>query len=196
MVNSHHIGRMTLGLYNTYDPTRFSEAHRRVLSRLGPVATAFNCNICLFGFPLPDDIKTPGDLTAWLSGATTIGEGGQYFIDLAEAGRVSIFPYPKKGFPPQLGRVFATTRKPDAKKDISPQETAGMLSKGCSILLLFGLGPQGLPESVRSMAEYHLDITSSGISMETCTALAAVPAVLHSLSSPTFGISGHPSGNP
>ena len=28
-------GRMTIGLYNTYDPTKFREAHRRVLARSG-----------------------------------------------------------------------------------------------------------------------------------------------------------------
>ena len=185
-------GRMTLGLYNTYDPVRFSEAHRRALVRIGPVATAFECNVALFGFPFPGEIGTPAELTAWLAEGTSIGEGGQYFMDLAENGRVSMFPYPRKGFPPQLGMVVATTRKPEPAKALSPEEAANMLSGGKSLLLLFGLGPHGLPQDVRSTAARHLDITSRGISMETCTALAAVPAVLYTLSRGTFAHSPNP----
>ncbi|MDG6221286.1 MAG: DUF531 family protein, partial [Candidatus Thermoplasmatota archaeon] len=177
------IGRMTIGLYNTYDPKRFAEAHRRVLVRVGPVATAFECNVALFGFPFPEDIRTPVELAEWLSAGTSIGEGGQYFIELAEAGRVSLFPYPAKGFPPQFGDVVATTRKPDGKKSISAAEVASRLAGGRSCLLVFGLGPHGLPEKARDICNEHLDITGKGITLETCTALGIVPAVLHTLAS-------------
>ena len=176
------LGRMTLGLYNTYDPVRFAEAHRRALARIGPVATAFECNVALFGFPFPKEIRTPAELTKWIAEGTSIGEGGRYFMELAEAGRVSLFPFPNKGFPPQLGKVIATTRKPDAKKSIDANEAAHMLRSGRSILLVFGLGPHGLPDKVRGTAEHHMDITGRGITLETCTALGIVPAVLSTLS--------------
>ncbi|MCD6461307.1 MAG: DUF531 family protein [Thermoplasmata archaeon] len=171
-------GRITLGLYNTYDPARFAEAHRRAVTRLGPVAEAFDCNIVLFGFPFPRELRTPVEVADWLSEATTIGEGGRYFRTLAERGRVAIFPYIRKGFPPQLGIPVATTRKPDENKAATPEEISELLSSGRSVCLIFGLGPHGLGRDVREACEMHLDITGRGISLETCTALGAVPARL------------------
>ena len=36
------LGRATIALYNSYDPTKFREAHRRALARAGPLALAFD----------------------------------------------------------------------------------------------------------------------------------------------------------
>lgn len=47
-------GRLTLGLYNSYDPRRFSEAHRRALVRAAPLALAYGANLATFGFPFAD----------------------------------------------------------------------------------------------------------------------------------------------
>ncbi len=41
-----------------------------------------------------------------------------------------------------------------------------------------GLGHKGLPRELFDMAQYHLDITSKGVSLETYTAIGAVPAVI------------------
>jgi hypothetical protein len=41
-------------------------------------------------------------------------------------------------------------------------------------LLLFGLGPRGLPKEMFESCDQHLDITTRGMSLETCTALGAV----------------------
>ena len=112
---------------------------------------------------------------------TSIGDGGQYLIDLAKAGRFSIFDKPNKGFPPQFGEVIVTTRKPDPSKSISPKELASMVKRGQSILLLFGLGPHGLPKEIFKVGKFHLDISGKGYSMETATAIGAVPAVLRTL---------------
>ena len=98
-------GRMTIGLYNTYDPTKFREAHRRVLARSGPVAMAFDCNLATFGFPYEREMRTSQDIVDWLATTTSIGEGGQYLIELAKAGRFQTFDKPGKGFPPQFGDV-------------------------------------------------------------------------------------------
>ena len=174
-------GRMTIGLYNTYDPRKFREAHRRILARAGPIARAFDCNLATFGFPYEQEMRTPQEIVDWLSTTTSIGDGGQYLIDLAKAGRFSIFDKPKKGFPPQFGEVIVTTRKPDPSKSITPKELAGMVKRGQSILLLFGLGPHGLPKEIFKIGKYHLDISGKGYSMETATAIGAVPAVLRTL---------------
>lgn len=47
-------GRLTLGLYNSYDPRRFSEAHRRALVRAAPLALAYDASLATFGFPYED----------------------------------------------------------------------------------------------------------------------------------------------
>jgi len=47
-------GRLTIGLYNSYDPRRFSEAHRRALVRAAPLALAYDANLATFGFPYSD----------------------------------------------------------------------------------------------------------------------------------------------
>jgi len=44
------------------------------------------------------------------------------------------------------------------------------INKKKSFLFLIGLGHKGLPPDLFEMAKYHLDITSKGISFETCTA--------------------------
>jgi len=176
---------MTIGLYNTYDPTKLREAHRRVLARSGPVAMAFDCNLATFGFPYEREMRTSQDIVDWLATTTSIGEGGQYLIELTKAGRFQIFEKPSKGFPPQFGEVIITTRKPSPDKSISPSELAASIERGQSVLLLFGLGPRGLPKDLFKIGKYHLDITQKGVSMETCTAIGAVPAVLNAIMHPS-----------
>lgn len=167
-------GRVTIGLYNSYDAVRFREAHRRALARAGPLALAFDCNLATFGFPFDDELSTPVEVARWVSTTTTIGEGGGYLVELSEKGRFSTFGFPKKGFPPQLGEAYVTTRKPDKAKAVTPEEVRAALRSGRSALLVFGLGPHGLPKEMFEMSRKHLDITSRGMSLETCTALGAV----------------------
>lgn len=47
-------GRLTIGLYNAYDPRRFLEAHRRALARAAALALAFDAHLATFGFPFQD----------------------------------------------------------------------------------------------------------------------------------------------
>lgn len=55
-------GRLTIGLYNSYDPRRFGEAHRRALVRAAPLALAYDANLATFGFPF-DDLAAHGGRT-------------------------------------------------------------------------------------------------------------------------------------
>ena len=174
-------GRITIGLYNSYDSQKFREPHRRVIARVGGLAMAFNMNLALFGFPFPEDIKQPKELAEWVAGTTSIGSHGDYFMDLAGLGRFLSFPYPDKGFPPQLGDPILTTSKPDQKKSITLRQTADMVSNGQSVLLIFGLGPHGVPKGPASIPRYNLDITDGKYSLETCTALGAVTGALHAM---------------
>jgi len=176
--SSSRIGRLTIGLYNTYDPVRFAEAHRRVLARAGALAFAFDCNLATFGFPFDKDLERPIDLTKWLSSTTTVGNEGRYAMELAESGRFLVFDYISKGFPPQLGTPVITTSKPWEERKVTPDWVAEELKNGHSICLVFGLGPHGLKKDIFKVGKHHLDITKRGLSLETCTALGIVPGVI------------------
>jgi uncharacterized protein len=184
--------RCTLGLYNSYDPTRFHEAHRRALARAAPLALAFGLNLCTFGFPYDEgrrreaqgkrlaadvDLRTPQEIAAFVADSTTIGEGGAYFVQLAQAGRFQAFDFPKGGFPPQLGEVVLTTSKPEKGRAMPLAEARALLQQR-STLLVFGLGPHGVPKDVPKLASKHLDITGQGFSLETCTAMGVVVGAL------------------
>ncbi|OGS55636.1 MAG: hypothetical protein A3K60_00885 [Euryarchaeota archaeon RBG_19FT_COMBO_56_21] len=171
-------GRVTIGLYNSYDPVRFHESHRRALARAGPLALAFNCNLATFGFPYEKELSTPVEIANWVSTTTSIGESGAYLVELANKGRFSAFDFPKKGFPPQLGEVVVTTRKPSSERKASLSDVRSALKSGRSVLLVFGLGPRGLPKEVFEIGQKHLDVTAKGLSLETCTALGAVVGAL------------------
>ncbi len=169
---------MTIGLYNAYDSSNFREAHRRILARAGPLALAFDANLATFGFPFPGDLSTPQEVSDWLATTTSIGEDGSYLRELASKGRFQSFPYVARGFPPQLGEVVLTTCSPDEKKRRTVDDVCSLLLRGRSACLVFGTGPKGTPKSIAEIAPHHLDITFGGYSLETCTALGAVAAVV------------------
>jgi len=171
-------GRLTIGLYNSYDPVKFHESHRRALARAGPIALAFDCNLATFGFPFDSYLKTPIEVAKWISITTTIGQQGQYLLQLAQAGRFSNFSFVEKGgFPPQLGTIIVTTCRPERNKAVDAAFVAQLLRTRQSVCLIFGLGKKGLPKKIFKLGKYHLDITAGrGISLETCTALGAVPS--------------------
>ena len=173
-------GRLWIGLYNSYDPVKFHEAHRRALALAGPIALAYDANLCTFGFPYAvKEVATALEIVHWVAGTTSIGEGGAHLVQLAELGRFHSFEFPRKGFPPQLGTIVVTTNHPEAKKAITAKEVADRLRTGESMCLVFGLGHRGIEDlDVYAIASHHLDITAKGLSLETATALGAVPAAI------------------
>lgn len=174
-------GRITIGLYNSYDPRKFREPHRRVIARTGGIAMAFDMNLALFGFPLPEDIKTPVEIARWIADTTSIGGDGEYFVDLAEKGRFSTFPYPSKGFPPQLGTPVLTTSSEDGSRSADLSWIVNEINHGSGILLVFGIGPHGVPKNVASIPKHIFDVTGGNYSLETCTAIGAVSGAIHAL---------------
>ena len=173
-------GRLWIGLYNSYDPRKFHEAHRRALARAGPIALAYETNLATFGFPYEvKEVGTPLEIVRWVAGTTSIGDSGAYLVDLAKQGRFHVFDFPRRGFPPQLGTIVVTTNHPEAKKAITAKVAADLLRSGSSVCLVFGLGHRGIQDlDVYAMAAHHLDITAKGLSLETATALGAVPATI------------------
>jgi uncharacterized protein len=176
-------GRWTLGLYNSYDPHHFHEAMRRAVSRSAPLCRGFDLNLATIGFPFHafKDKKgnvveraTPVRLAELLADSTTIGEGGEYLVDLAKEGRFATIPFPERGFPPQYGTTVLATRTPDPKKAIDVREIAYRTVAGASFLFIVGLGPRGVPKSIHEEAEHHLELTGGRFSLETATAMGAL----------------------
>lgn len=183
------LGRVTLGLYNSYDPVHFHEAMRRAIARAAPLAAAFDYNLALFGFPFDayrtktgeaPRPKTPQDLAALVADSTTIGDGGEYLLELAQAGRFQSYPFPERGTPPQLGTVVLSTRRPEAKKRIDLETLARRLHHAESVLILIGLGPRGVPKGVHELAAHHMELTGKDYSLETATALGVLAGRLAS----------------
>jgi hypothetical protein len=169
---------LTLGIVNTYDKIKIHEAHYRSIARAAPVAYTFGFNLALFDYPFMMDVE---ELVTFVKDKTTIGGSGKYLQELFHSGRFFVFDLPEKGFQPQFGAPVVTTSRPAKEKQIQPHELANLIIKRKSFLFLIGLGPKGLPKELFDMAQFHLDITSNGVSLETCTAIGAVPAIISGL---------------
>ncbi len=165
---------LTLGLVNTYDKIKIHEAHYRSIARAAPVAYAYGFNLALFDYPFRMSAE---ELVEFVKEKTTIGESGKYLDGLFKSGRFFVFKL-EKGFQPQFGSVVITTSHPSKEKKINVQELAALIKQKKSFLFLIGLGHKGLPDELFVRAQYHLDITSKGVSLETCTAIGAVPAII------------------
>ncbi|HWH09297.1 MAG TPA: DUF531 family protein [Candidatus Thermoplasmatota archaeon] len=198
-------GRLTLGLYNSYDPRRFFEAHRRALARAAPLALAFGANVATFGFPFDDlaahggrtvenrgkgggdkrgqggeevKLATPLDVAQFVARSTSVSSEAEPLVELARAGRFNVFDLPKRGFPPQLGVVVLTTEHAKRPRATSARAVARDLVDGKSHLLVFGLGPHGTPPEVRDVAQWEFDVTGKNVGLETATAMGAVVAAV------------------
>jgi hypothetical protein len=166
---------LTLGIVNTYDKIKVHEAHYRSIARAAPIAYAFGFNLALFDYPFKMSAE---ELVSFVRDKTTIGESGKYLEELFSSGRFFVLDHPEKGFQPQFGSVVVTTSHPAKEKQIHLPELSELINKKKSFLFLIGLGHKGLPIELFELAQYHLDITSKGVSLETCTAIGAVPAVI------------------
>lgn len=105
-------GRLTLGLYNSYDPRRFHEAHRRALVRAAPLALAFDANLATFGFPY-EDLAANAGKTAESRGARGEGRRG---MDAEDA--------PELKTPVEIAEYVASTTSVAGAKGAQEGETA------------------------------------------------------------------------
>lgn len=166
---------LTLGIVNTYDKIKVLDAHYRAIARAAPICHAFGFSLALYDFPFRMDAD---ELVDYVADKTTIGESGKYLRLLHEKRHLFVFDLPKKGFQPQFGSLVVTSSKPERKFSITPEDLADEIIRNRSFLVLVGLGHKGLPKDLFSLAKYHLDITSQGISLETCTAIGCIPAYI------------------
>lgn len=162
---------------------------RVTLARAGPVCLGFDCDLATFGFPFAqarargakrhEGLASLDDVVEFVASGTSIGDGGEAFRELAGADRFKAYPFPQDGrWPEGLGRLVATTPDPMPGCRLDPLDVARELAADKPQLLLFGLGPRGLPPEVLGACKCHLEITGKGVSMETATAMGALPAMV------------------
>ncbi len=169
---------LTMGIVNTYDKIKVLDAHYRAIARAAPICYTFGFSLCLFDFPFKMNAE---ELVEYVMDKTTIGESGKYLQLLYEKKHLYVFDLPKKGFQAQFGNVVITTSKPSSSCAVTPLELADGINNKNSYMFLVGLGRKGLPKKLFSLSSHHLDITSAGISLETCTAIGCIPAYLMGL---------------
>lgn len=200
-------GRLTLGLYNGYDPGRWHDIMRVSLCRAAPIAMAFDCDLATFGFPYDEgrrreakrpsvlDLRNPVETATWVQEGTSIGDGAEHLVALARAKRFTTHAFPGHDakWPRSLGTAVVTSPAPQSAPDaqaeaspaapapsrqVTPLQAAMRLERGEDLLVVIGLGPRGLPSALLAAAPHCLELTGRNISLETATALAAIPAVV------------------
>ena len=55
-------------------------------------------------------------------------------------------------------------------------ELAGKLHPKKRVCIIMGLGKRGLPQSLLDSVDYHLELTGSGVALETATAMGVIAA--------------------
>jgi hypothetical protein len=159
---------LTLCLVNTYDKLKLHDIHLRSIARAAPLCYAFNLHLALLDFPF---WRNEREAVSQVCDYTTIGEGGKYLEKLMRNGRFHLM----NKITAQFGEVIATTSKPDPSKEVSLEE----ISLFHSATFLMGLGRRGLPKEIMKKAKYHWDVTGNNISLETCTAMGVIAAIVN-----------------
>ena len=162
-----------LCLVNTYDKLKLHEIHLRSIARAIPICFAFDFHLALLDFKF---WKNERELVEQIVDYTTIGDHGKYAWKLLEKGRLHLLDK----IPVQFGITIATTSKPESSKEINREELKSIL-KAESTTFLVGLGRKGLPKKLLKTAKYHFDVTAKNISLETCTAIGAIAAMVFML---------------
>ncbi|MBU2560370.1 DUF531 domain-containing protein [archaeon] len=170
-------GNGMLALYDTYEGG-LKPVHARAVARAAPLCVAFGLDLALMGFPA-DNLE---ELVKTVARDTNVGKGGKYLKELARDGRVVLVPCTERE-PPQnwdeLGLAVAATSRPNRDKKIDMTkafELAGKLHPKKRACIIMGLGKRGLPQSLLSDVSYHLELTGSGVELETATAMGIIAA--------------------
>ena len=157
---------MVICLVNTYDKLKLHEIHLRTIARAAPLCYAYDFHLALYEFGF---WKTKGELIEDIVEYTTIGKGGKYLRELDNAGRLHVI----RSVPAHFGDVIATTSKIEEKR--LAIDDLKSLKSAC---FLIGLGRKGLPKDLIKRAKYTLDVTFRNVSLETCSAIGAIAALV------------------
>jgi len=156
----------TMALYNSYKG-KADDSHYRNIARAAALCYAFDIKLALIGFPF----KNAEECVEKTAKNTRIGKGGLYLRELYRADRFVLHG----NFSDIKGTTVATTSHPEPEKQVELGDIRG------KAVFILGTGHQGLPESVLKGADFHMEFTGKGASLETCTAMGVLAHILGSL---------------
>ena len=167
---------LNLVLLNTKRSDTLSEVHRRWIARVVPLCIAYDLHLTLANFGI--DVS-PTEFAKKIAPSTSIGKGGQRFIELAKRGRVQITQLP---LPQNLGNTVICTSEPERSKSRNHNDIAKRI-RSERIALIFGCDEHQNRDTrkIKSSSEHHFDITGKEIKLGLDTEIGAVTAILSEL---------------
>ena len=164
---------LNLVLVNTKKSDDLSELHRRWIARVAPICKAYDLHLILSNFKIDD---SPIEFAKKIAPSTSIGEGGEGFIELAQKGKVQATDLP---LPQNTGTMVVCTAKPEQNKERNIGYIS-KLSKGERIALIFGCDEHQnqMTKKIRKNAKHHLDITGKGIKLSLDGEIGAVTSII------------------
>jgi len=164
---------INLVLINTKKSINLSEIHRRWIARVAPLCIAHNFHLTLSNFEISD---SPIEFAKKIAPSTSIGEGGQKFIELAKNGKVQITDLP---LPQNIGTSIVCTSKPEKNKERDSVYIAKLSDKE-RIALIFGCDEHQnqMTKKIKSDSKHQLDITGKGIKLSLDAEIGAVTSIL------------------
>ena len=163
-------------LLNTRKSDEISEINRRWIARVVPLCIAYDLHLTLANFEIRD---SPTEFAKKMAPSTSIGKGGQRFIELAKKGWVQITKLP---LPENVGTTVICTSKPDKVKSKNYHNIVA-LARNEKIAIVFGCDEQRnqITKKIMANSEYHLDITGKKIRLGLDTEIGAVTSILYEL---------------
>ena len=167
---------LNLVLLNTKKNKGLSEIHRRCIVRIVPLCTAYDLHLTLANFGIGD---SPIEFAKKTAPSTSIGKGGQRFIELAKKGKVQITQLP---LPQNIGTTVICTSKPDRSKSRNHQDIV-KLSRNKKIALIFGCDEHQnqITRKITSNSEHHFDVSGKKIKLVLDTEIGAITSILSKL---------------
>ena len=164
---------LNLVLINTKKSDDLSELHRRWIARVAPICKAYDLHLTLSNVKIDD---SPIEFAKKIAPSTSIGKGGEGFIELAQKGKVQITNLP---LPQNIGTMVVCTAKPEENKEKN-MDYISKLSNDEKIALIFGCDEHQnqMTKKIRKESKHHLDITGKRIKLSLDGEIGAVTDIL------------------
>ena len=163
-------------IVNSKSNEKFSDDHRRLITKFSPVCHAYNFHLVLVNFKIN---SSPLDFARRMAPSTSVGNSGESLIELAKMGKLKITKLPLKS---NFGRTIICTSEPNNLKTKNVKEVANLMKKE-TITLIFGCEMKhnkNIRDLIKS-ANYHLDISNNGIKLSLDTELGAITTLIKNL---------------
>ena len=158
---------LNLVLLNAKKSERLTEEKRRLIAKVVPLCIAYNLHLVLANFEIKD---TPIKFAERMADATSIGNKGRKFIELAKKGYVQIEKLPLSS---NLGESIICTSEPDKKKEIELKDVTRIVNEK-KTALVFGISQNRIMKKIVNNSKWHFDVSKKNIELSLDTEIGAV----------------------